>query len=183
MVYVGFPTFQDISLPRKVEASHRTFWKDIGIVFRYHAGLRLGRLKLSVNRRPWLRRAFLSLIRMARDFQSIDITTSNHYSKPFLWNAVMLLAPPTPTVRISDESYNKSTQDAELSPALKSKNHFVCCEWLADMSVIKGMCKRTSKRRKIQENKKVLDEYIWNLLEKEKLLPRLTRRLRINRSS
>jgi hypothetical protein len=39
------------------------------------------------------------------------------------------------------------------------------------------------KRRKIQENKKVLDEYIWNLLEEEKLLPRLNRRLRMNRSS
>ena len=65
-----FSNFPEISLPQKVEASHRTFWKDIGIVFKYHAGLSLGRLKLFVNRRPWLRRVLLSLIRMARDFRA-----------------------------------------------------------------------------------------------------------------
>ena len=53
----------------------------------------------------------------------------------------------------------------------------------AKWDAIKGIRKALKKRRKIQENKKVLDEYIWNLLEKEKLLPRLTRRLRMKRSS
>ena len=42
----------------------------------------------------------------------------------------------------------------------------------------KGIRKAIHKRRKIQENKKVVDEYIWNLLEKEQLLPRLVRRLK-----
>lgn len=53
----------------------------------------------------------------------------------------------------------------------------------AKWDAIKGIRKALKKRRKIQENKKVLDDYIWNLLEREKLLPRLTRRLRMNRSS
>ena len=53
----------------------------------------------------------------------------------------------------------------------------------AKWDAIKGIRKALKKRRKIQENKKVLDEYIWNLLEKEKFLPRLTRRLRMNHSS
>jgi hypothetical protein len=53
----------------------------------------------------------------------------------------------------------------------------------AKWDAIKGIRKTLKKRRKIQENKKVLDEYIWNLLDKEKLLPRLTRRLRMKRSS
>jgi GT2 family glycosyltransferase len=53
----------------------------------------------------------------------------------------------------------------------------------AKWDAIKGIRKALKKRRKIQENKKVLDEYIWNLLEKEKLLPRLTRRLLMNCSS
>ena len=53
----------------------------------------------------------------------------------------------------------------------------------AKWDAIKGIRKALDKRRNIQENKKVLDDYIWNLLEKEKLLPRLTRRLRMNRSS
>jgi GT2 family glycosyltransferase len=50
----------------------------------------------------------------------------------------------------------------------------------AKRDAFKGIRKALHKRRKIQKNKKVLDGYIWNLLEKEKLLPRLTRRLRMN---
>ena len=65
-----FSSFPDVSLPQKVEGFHRTFWNDIGSVFSYHAGLKFGKLKLSVNRLPWLRRALLSLIRMARAFRA-----------------------------------------------------------------------------------------------------------------
>jgi hypothetical protein len=46
--------------------------------------------------------------------------------------------------------------------------------------VIAGHFKNAGKSKK---NIKVLDETILNLLEKEKLLSRLTRRLRMNRSS
>ena len=38
------------------------------------------------------------------------------------------------------------------------------------------------KRSIIQGNKKVVDEYIWKLLEKERLIPRLARRLETNNS-
>jgi len=59
-----FATFPDVSLPHGGEAHHRTFWQDMGGVVRYHAGLRLGKLKLIVNRWPWLRRILLSVVRM-----------------------------------------------------------------------------------------------------------------------
>lgn len=65
-----FSIFPEVSLPYKDEASHRTFWKDIGSVVNYHAGLRLGNFKLAVNRRPWLRLMLLPLIRVARAFRS-----------------------------------------------------------------------------------------------------------------
>ena len=65
-----FSTFPDVSLPHIDEASHRTFWKDIGSVVNYHAGLMLGNLKLSVNRWPWLRQVLLPLIKVARAFKA-----------------------------------------------------------------------------------------------------------------
>lgn len=37
----------------------------------------------------------------------------------------------------------------------------------------------TDKRRKIQMDRRVKDSYIWNLLEKEHMFPRLTRRLKV----
>ena len=64
-----FASFPANSLPQKDEASHRTFWKDIGSIVNYHAGLRLGNLKLAVNRRPWLRMVVLPVIRVARVFR------------------------------------------------------------------------------------------------------------------
>jgi len=42
---------------------------------------------------------------------------------------------------------------------------------------IQGLRRALEKRRRIQAGKKVTDEYIWSLFEKERLLPRLTRRL------
>jgi lipopolysaccharide biosynthesis protein len=64
-----FATFPETGLPKKDESSHRTFWKDIGSNVTYHAGLRLGNLKLAVSRRPWLRTVVLSLMRMTRAFR------------------------------------------------------------------------------------------------------------------
>ena len=50
----------------------------------------------------------------------------------------------------------------------------------AKFDAIRGIKSALEKRRIVQENKKVSDRYIWGLLEKEKLWPRLTRRLRMN---
>ncbi len=54
MACVGF-IFPEVCLPHTDEASHRTFWKDIGEVVSCRAGLKLGTLKPAVNRRPQLR--------------------------------------------------------------------------------------------------------------------------------
>jgi GT2 family glycosyltransferase len=50
---------------------------------------------------------------------------------------------------------------------------FIKAKWHA----IKGFRRSIDKRSRIQARKKVTDEYIWSILEKERLLPRLTRRL------
>ena len=53
---------------------------------------------------------------------------------------------------------------------------FIKAKWDA----LKGLKKALKKRRQIQRSRIVVDDYIWRLLEKELLLPRLTRRLRKN---
>ncbi len=50
----------------------------------------------------------------------------------------------------------------------------------AKRDALKGLKKMLKKRKKIQRNRKVDDDYIWGLLERELFLPRLTRRLRKN---
>ena len=50
----------------------------------------------------------------------------------------------------------------------------------AKWDALKGLKRALEKRRHIQDNRKVDDDYIWNLFEKELFLPRLTRRLRKN---
>jgi lipopolysaccharide biosynthesis protein len=65
-----FLTFPQCSLPHKNEASRRTFWKDSGDVLTYHAGLKLGNLKLAVNRRSQLRIVALVLLRLVRIFRA-----------------------------------------------------------------------------------------------------------------
>jgi hypothetical protein len=49
---------------------------------------------------------------------------------------------------------------------------FIKAKWHA----LKGFKRALKKRHQIQTGKKVVDEYVWNLLEKERFLPRLTRR-------
>ena len=46
----------------------------------------------------------------------------------------------------------------------------------AKLDALRGIKRALEKRRRIQNRKKVVDEYIWNLLQKERFLPRLTRR-------
>lgn len=50
----------------------------------------------------------------------------------------------------------------------------------AKLDALKGLRRILKKRTEIQRNKRVNDDYIWGLLEKELFLPRLTRRLRKN---
>ena len=56
---------------------------------------------------------------------------------------------------------------------------FIKAKWHA----LKGLRKALIKRRNIQNAKTVTADYIWSLLEKERLLPRLTRRISKNRAS
>jgi hypothetical protein len=66
-----FATFSDTSLPQAADESHhRTFWIDLVDLFDYHAKLRFGNLKLTVNRRPWLRSLLLPLVRKVRTLRA-----------------------------------------------------------------------------------------------------------------
>ena len=53
---------------------------------------------------------------------------------------------------------------------------FIKAKWHA----LKGLRRALAKRRQVQKNKTVNDDYIWSLFEKERLLPRLTRRISKN---
>ena len=50
---------------------------------------------------------------------------------------------------------------------------FIKAKWHA----LKGLKRALGKRQQVQTAKKVTDEYIWSLFEKERLFPRLSRRL------
>jgi GT2 family glycosyltransferase len=50
---------------------------------------------------------------------------------------------------------------------------FVRAKWHA----LRGLGRALAKRRHVQKSRTTSDDYIWNLLEKERLLPRLSRRL------
>ena len=50
----------------------------------------------------------------------------------------------------------------------------------AKLDALKGLKRVLKKRRQIQRDRRVDDDYIWGLLEKELFLPRLTRRLSKN---
>ena len=47
----------------------------------------------------------------------------------------------------------------------------------AKLHALKGLRQALAKRRQVQRNIAVSDDYIWNLFEKERLLPRLARRI------
>jgi lipopolysaccharide biosynthesis protein len=67
-----FTAFTDMGLPHAKELPHRTFWKDMGEVFRYHAALQFSSLKYAVNRWPFFRRMLLPLIKTVRAYRAID---------------------------------------------------------------------------------------------------------------
>ena len=55
---------------------------------------------------------------------------------------------------------------------------FIRAKWHA----LRGLKRALAKRNQIQKNRTVTDDYIWSLFEKERLLPRLTRRISKNSS-
>jgi GT2 family glycosyltransferase len=55
---------------------------------------------------------------------------------------------------------------------------FIRAKW----HTLKGLKRALAKRKHIQKNRTVTDDYIWSLFEKERLLPRLTRRISRNSS-
>ena len=61
-----FVDFPDVALPDAELAAHKALWKDLRDVFGYHAALRLGRLKLQINRVPRLRAVLVRLVRLVR---------------------------------------------------------------------------------------------------------------------
>jgi lipopolysaccharide biosynthesis protein len=61
-----FAAFSETGLPESSQLHHRTFWKDVGDAIRYHVGLKLGNVKLEINRRPLLRLMLLPIARAAR---------------------------------------------------------------------------------------------------------------------
>ncbi len=65
-----FAGFSNTALPHSDETPHKTFWKDIGDVLLYHASLRIGWLKLAINRRPRLRALLVRFTGLRRLFRS-----------------------------------------------------------------------------------------------------------------
>lgn len=58
-----FTAFPEVGLPHGDEGPYRTLWRDVGEILTYHFGLGVGELKLAVNRRPWVRRMLLPVVR------------------------------------------------------------------------------------------------------------------------
>jgi lipopolysaccharide biosynthesis protein len=66
----GQRQFQDFPHQALPNAEHwenaRRFWHDLAFVLRYHALIRLGNLRLAINRLPWLRNLLLPVVRTIR---------------------------------------------------------------------------------------------------------------------
>ena len=61
-----FTAFKDVGLPYDHRAARRSFWREITGVTQYHFMLRLGGLRLFINRWPYLRMLLLPFIRTLR---------------------------------------------------------------------------------------------------------------------
>lgn len=61
-----FADFPDQALPDAGSPDARTLAGDLAAAFAYHASRRAGELKLAINRRPWLRRLLIPLVRALR---------------------------------------------------------------------------------------------------------------------
>lgn len=65
-----FKSFMHTELPHTKETDHSSFWQDFGKLINYHFSLKLGSLKLAINRRPTLRRILLPVVRLFRVYQT-----------------------------------------------------------------------------------------------------------------
>lgn len=65
-----YASFPDMGLPHESGSHHRTFLKDVADLLTYHLWLRLGNLKLAVNRRPWLRHMLLPIFRIVQTMRA-----------------------------------------------------------------------------------------------------------------
>ncbi len=61
-----FADFPATEVPQGDKNYRHSFWRDVRRLVEYHAGLRMGRLKLEANRRPWLRRILIPAVRVLR---------------------------------------------------------------------------------------------------------------------
>jgi hypothetical protein len=67
-----FDAFPDTQLPDTADTQPpRGFWGDLGALLRYHLLLRLGNLKMAINRKPWLRNVLLQLLRGLRKLRAL----------------------------------------------------------------------------------------------------------------
>jgi hypothetical protein len=66
-------SFSNSGLPFNSDMHRRVFWLDLRETFAYHLGIRLGNLKLSINKRPWLRNAILPMVRAIRTLRAIFV--------------------------------------------------------------------------------------------------------------
>lgn len=73
-----FSAFPHTDLPLTEEMRPRTFWKDIGDTIHHHAWLRLGNLKLAINRRPWLRYILLPAVKLLHIYRARNKTSTLH---------------------------------------------------------------------------------------------------------
>ena len=64
-------SFSNSGMPFNSDMHRRVFWLDLRETFAYHLGIRLGNLKLSINKRPWLRNAILPMVRAIRTLRAI----------------------------------------------------------------------------------------------------------------
>ena len=61
-----FSRFPHVGLPDLNSLSQRSFLKDIANTVIYHAKVKIGKLKTTVNRQSWLRRSLLPLVKVLR---------------------------------------------------------------------------------------------------------------------
>lgn len=69
-----FTGFTSVDLPFQNNLSPRHFWKDMVDVMRYHALQHIGRLKIWINHKPWLRNLLIPIIRLYKKFDNRSVS-------------------------------------------------------------------------------------------------------------
>jgi lipopolysaccharide biosynthesis protein len=65
-----YATFPQIGLPHEENVAHRTFFKDLAAVFRYHLNLKFGDIKRAIHKRSFLYKGLFPIISLARKIRS-----------------------------------------------------------------------------------------------------------------